>query len=168
MPQGLCAHFVYPQPFASFRSTFGTMDAATTAAVLAIVADESRDAAIRDLLLERERLAMAVADRDSYLAQRHFAGGSAQVARPGPLMTYQTAFRQRHNDYLDAHAAMRAAARALRNGDSDGALNILEHEVGDEDSEASSMDVSEADATDAMEENEEEEEAEEDAEVEPS
>ena len=53
MPQGLCAHFVDPQSFASFRSTFGTMDAATTAAVLAIVADESRDAAIRDLLLER-------------------------------------------------------------------------------------------------------------------
>ncbi len=150
------------------------MDAATTAAVLAIVADESRDAAIRDLLLERERLAMAVADRDSYLAQRHFAGGSAQVARPGPLMTYQTAFRQRHHDYLDAHAAMRAAARALRNGDVDVALARLTTEVGDEDSEASSMDVSEADATDgemestAAGEEEEEEDMEEDAEIEAS
>ena len=145
------------------------MDAVTTAAVLAIVADESRDAAICDLLLERERLAMAVADRDSYLAQRHFAGGSAQVARPGPLMTYQTAFRQRHHDYLDAHAAMRAAARALRNGDVEVALARLTDEVGDEDSEESAMDVTEAEAADdAMEEDEEEEEAEEDAEVDPA
>ena len=138
------------------------------AAALAVVVEESRDAAMLALLQERERLAMSVADRDSFLAQRHFAGGSAQVARPGPLMTYQTAFRQRHHDYLDAHAAMRAAARALRNGDVDVALARLTNEVGDEDSEASSMDVSEADTTDAMEENEEEEEAEEDAEVEPS
>ena len=143
------------------------MDAATTAAVLAIVADESRDAAIRDLLLERERLAMAVADRDSYLAQRHFAGGSAQVARPGPLMTYQTAFRQRHHDYLDAHAAMRAAARALRNGDVDVALARLTDEVGDEDSEESVVDIGEAEAANAMEEDEEEE-AVEDAEVDPA
>ena len=144
------------------------MDAATTAAVLAIVADESRDAAIRDLLLERERLAMAVADRDSYLAQRHFAGGSAQVARPGPLMTYQMAFRQRHHDYLDAHAAMRAAARALRNGYVDVALARLTDEVGDEDSEESVVDMDEAEAADAMEEDEEAEEAEEDAEVDPA
>ena len=106
---------------------------------------------------------MSVADRDSYLAQRHFAGGSAQVARPGPLMTYQTAFRQRHHDYLDAHAAMRAAARALRNGDADVALSRLTAEVGDEDSEATAMDVSEADAMEETEE--EEEEAEEDADV---
>ena len=144
------------------------MDAVTAAEVLAIVAAESRDAVIQDLLLERERLAMSIEDRDSYLAQHHFASGSAQIARPERLTTWERAFRQRHNDYLDAHAAMRAAARALRNGDSDGALNILEREVGDEDSEASSMDGSEATATDAMEEEEEEEEAEEDAEVEPS
>ena len=151
----------------------------TTAAVLAIVAAESRDAVIQDLLLERERLAMSVEDRDSYLAQKHFAGGSAQIARPGRLMTYQTAFRQRHNDYLYAHAAMRAAARALRNGEADVALSRLTAEVGDEDSEATSIQVSEAeeeseaDATDGEsaageeEEEEEEEEVENDAEVAP-
>ena len=146
------------------------MDAASTAAVLAIVAAESRDAVIQDLLLERERLAMSIEDRDSYLAQKHFAGGSAQIARPGRLMTYQTAFRQRHHDYLDAHAAMRAAARALRNGDADVALSRLTAEVGDEDSEATAMEVSEADAMEETEEEdateeEEEEEAEEDADV---
>ena len=42
------------------------MDAATVAAAaLAVVVDESREAAIRELLLERKRLAMSVADRDS-------------------------------------------------------------------------------------------------------
>ena len=153
------------------------MDAVTTAAVLAIVAAESRDAVIQDLLLERERLAMSVEDRDSYLAQKHFAGGSAQIARPGQLMTYQTAFRQRHNDYLYAQAAMRAAARALRNGEADVALARLTAEVGDEDSEATSVrevseaeGMSEADATDgesAAGEEEEEEDVETDAEVEP-
>ena len=127
--------------------------------MLAILTAESRDAAIQNLLLERERLAMSVEDRDSYLAQKHFAGGSAQIASRGPLMTYQTAFRRRHHDYLDAHAAMRAAARALRNGDADGALSRLTAEVGDEDSEATAVDVSQADAT---EEGEEEEESEED------
>ena len=140
------------------------MDAVTTAAVLAIVAAESRDAAIQNLLLERERLAMSVEDRDSYLAQKHFAGGSAQIARPGRLMTYQTAFRQRHNDYLDAHAAMRAAARALRNGDADVALSRLTAEVGDEDSEATAREVSEAEAMEESEEEEATEEEEEEAE----
>ena len=149
------------------------MDAASTAAVLAIVAAESRDAVIQDLLLERERLAMSVEDRDSYLAQKHFAGGSAQIARPGRLMTYQTAFRQRHSDYLYAQAAMRAAARALRNGEADVALARLTAEVGNANSEATSEvseaeQLSEPNATDGEStgEEEEEENLEDDAEVE--
>ena len=142
------------------------MDAATiAAAAMAIVVDESREAAVHDLLLERERLAMAVADRDSFLAQRHFVV-SAQVELPGRLMPWRAAFRQRHNDFLDAHAAMRAAVTALRSGDVDVALSSLTDEVGSDSVEDEEMDVSEADATDG--ETEEEEEAEEDAEVEPS
>ena len=71
---------------------------------------------------------------------------------------------------------MRAAARALRNGEADVALARLTAEVGDEDSEATSREVSEAeemseaDATDgesAAGEEEEEEDVETDAEVEP-
>ena len=150
------------------------MDAVTTAAVLAIVADESRDAATQALLLERERLAMTVADQASYLAQRHYVG-SLQVPRSDRPMTWLTAYNQRHNDLIDAHSAMRGAARALRNGDAEAALARLEGEVGDEDSEQSSADdeeMSEADATDgestAAGEEEEEEYMEDDAEVEPS
>ena len=150
------------------------MDAVTTAAVLAIVADESRDAATQALLLKRERLAMTAADQASYLAQRHYVG-SLQVPRSDRPMTWLTAYNQRHNDLIDAHSAMRGAARALRNGDAEAALARLEGEVGDEDSEQSSADdeeMSEADATDgestAAGEEEEEEYTEDDAEVEPS
>ena len=140
------------------------MDAATiAAAAMAIVVDESREAAVHDLLLERERLAMAVADRDSFLAQRHFVV-SAQVELPGRLMPWRAAFRQRHNDFLDAHAAMRAAVNALRSGDVDVALTSLTDEVGSDSGEDEEMEA----ADDAMEEDEEEEEAEEDAEVSPA
>ena len=149
------------------------MDAASTAAVLAIVAAESRDAVIQDLLLERERLAMSIEDRDSYLAQHHFASGSAQIARPERLTTWERAFRQRHNDYLESQAVMRAAARALRGGDADVALTRLTAEVGNANSEATSEvseaeQLSEPNATDGEStgEEEEEENLEDDAEVE--
>ncbi len=110
------------------------MDAQTVAAAaLAVVIDESREAAVRELLLERERLAMAVADRDSFLAQRHFVV-SAQVELPGRLKTWRDGFRERHNDFLDLLSEMRAAARAIRGGDVAAALSRLTDEVGSEDS----------------------------------
>ena len=142
------------------------MDAATiAAAALAIVVDESQQAAMAALLLERERLAMIVEDQASFLAQRHWVG-TLQVWQPRP-MTWQTAFHQRHNDMIDAHAAMRQAARALRSGDAEAALMRLSAEVGTEDSEASG--ASEANSTiGSAEEEEEEEEVENDVEVSPS
>ena len=145
------------------------MDAVTVSAALAIVVDESQQAAMQALLLERERLAMTVADQASYLAQRHYVG-SLQVPRSDRPMTWETAFNQRHNDLIDAHSAMRGAARALRNGDAEAALARLEGEVGDEDSEADE-EMSEA-ATDGVStaagEEEEEEDIEDDAVVSPA
>ena len=137
------------------------MDASSVAAAaLAVAVQDSRAAAIRELLLERERLAMAVADRDSYLAQRHFVG-SLQVPRvPGPPMTWRAAYNQRHNDILDAHAAMRAARRAVLQGDARGAEDHLTAEVGSEDSEEDEeMEVEEVEE-EAEEEGEEEAEEE--------
>ena len=130
------------------------MDALTVAAAaLAVAVEDSRAAAIRELLLERERLAMAVADRDSYLAQRHFVG-SLQVPRVSPPMTWRAAYNHRHADLLDAHAAMRAARAAVLQGDARGAVDHLTAEVGSEDSEED----------EEMEAEEVEEEAEEEAE----
>ena len=137
------------------------MDAATVVAALAIVVEESQQAATHALLQERERLAMALADRDSYLAQRHYVG-SLQVPRPDRPMTWEAAFTQRHNDLVDAHHAMRGAIHAIRDGDSEGALNVLEHVVGNDTDESSADE--DVESTAAGEE-EEEEEAEEDADV---
>ena len=120
---------------------------------------------MRELLLERERLAMTVADRDSFLAQRHHVV-SAQSLLPGRLMTWQDAYHQRHNDYLGGEHAMRAALRALQRGDGEAAEQHLIAAVDSEDSEAD--EEMEGAADEAMEEEEEEEELEEDAEVEPS
>ncbi len=107
------------QLFVRHSSSCVTMDAATTAAVLAIVADDSMDAAMLALLQERERLAMLAAHHESYLAQRHYVG-SLQVPRvPGPPMTWQAAYERRHDDLGLAHDAMRTALRAIQRGDSD-------------------------------------------------
>ena len=148
------------------------MDASTTAAAaLAIVVDESQQSAMEALLREREQLAMLAAHHESYMAQRHYVG-SLQVPLHGRQMTWETAYRQRHNDLAEAHHAMRLAAHALRTGDNEAALARLEGEVGDENSEQSveDEDMSEADATDGLStaagEEEEEEYMEDDAEVE--
>ena len=146
------------------------MEATTIAAALTLVADHSRDSAILDLLQERERLAMIVEDQASYLAQRHWVG-SLQVPRvPGPPMTWQAAYEQRHDDLGHAHAAMRAALLAHRQGDDEQVEGVLRAELGS-DSEAADEEMTEADATDgestAAGEEEEEEDMEDDAEIEP-
>ena len=137
------------------------MDAATAAAVLAIVAEESQQSAMEALLREREQLAMALADRESYLAQRHWVG-TLQIPQPRP-MTWETAFTQRHNDLVEAHQIMSAAVRDLRNGDDEAALSRLTAAVGDDSEQSEDEEMIDA----AMEEEEEEEEVENDVEVLP-
>ena len=111
------------------------------AAALAVVVDDSRDAAVRELLLERERLAMAVADRDSFLAQRPFVV-SAQVELPERLLTWQQCWRRRHLDYLDVLSTIRAAIRAICSGNFTAALDRLRFEVqNDEAAEIEETDV---------------------------
>ena len=80
-------------------------------------------------------------------------------------MTWMTAFHQRHNDMIDAHAAMRQAARALRSGDAEAALMRLAAEVGDENSEDEELSANSTGGS--AEEEEEEEEVENDVEASP-
>ena len=55
------------------------MDASTlAAAALSVAVDESRDAALRELLLERERATMQAEDLRSYVAQRQVPGAPRQ------------------------------------------------------------------------------------------
>ena len=105
------------------------MDGLTlAAAALAIAVDESRDAALRQAVLERERLAMGVEDRDSFLAQRLFTG-SAQLPSAVPPMTWRAAHTRAHNEALELRDVMDEARRALRRGYDDRALALLEAEL---------------------------------------
>ena len=102
----------------------------------------------------RERAAMANEDARSYIAQRHFVG-SVQVPRDViPPMTWEAAYRQRHQDVLLAHNAMRAAQRAARAGDSARVQDLLAAELGSK---------SEEEETEEEEQEEDEELEEEDA-----
>ena len=109
------------------------MDApAVAAAAVAVAVLHAQAAAIEQLLRERERAAMANEDARSYIAQRHFVG-SVQVPRHViPPMTWEAAYRQRHQDLLLAHDAMRAAQRAARAGDGARVLDLLAAELGSE------------------------------------
>ena len=88
---------------------------------------------------------------------------------PERPMTWQVAFDQRHNEIIDAHHAMRGAARAIRDGNTDEALYVLEDVVGNDTEESSEADeersAADAETTAGEEEEEEEEDVEADAEV---
>ena len=99
------------------------MDALPSAAA-AIASD--REAAAE---LARERATMANEDARSYLAQRHFVG-SLQVPRDDTPMTWQAAYQWRHQHWLEAVAAMRAAARANRARDAAAVERALREQLG--------------------------------------
>ncbi len=100
------------------------MDALPSAAA-AIAID--REAAVAELA--RERATMANEDARSYLAQRHFVG-SLQVPRDDTPMTWQAAYDFRHQHWLEAVAAMRAAARANRARDAAAVERALREQLG--------------------------------------
>ena len=119
------------------------MDASTLAA-LAVAMDESRAAVVRELLLDRERVAMANEDARSFLAQRHYTASQQVPDHIFPRMTWEAAYTRRHNDLLLARDAMRAVLRAVRQGHDQLAEGMLAAELGpsseeeeEEDSETS-------------------------------
>ena len=108
------------------------MDAVTlAAAALAIAVDESRDAALRQALLERERLAMAVEDRDSFLAQRYFTGSMQLRGAAGHRpQTWQAAYEVRDDNFDQALDALREVRAANRQGDAERINDIVAMELG--------------------------------------
>ena len=112
------------------------MDAVTlVAAALAIAADDSRNAALQEALLERERAAMTAEDRGSFFAQRLYTG-STQVPSAMPPMTWRAAHTRVHNETLELREVMDEARRALRRGYADRALALLDAELDRDDSSA--------------------------------
>ena len=121
------------------------MDASTlAAAALSVAVDESRDAALRELLLERECAAMQAEDLRSYVAQRHFTASQQVPGAPCP-MTWEAAYAQRHNDLLWAHDAMRSALLAMRRGYDQRAERLLAQELGSDEEEEAEEESEESD-----------------------
>ena len=112
------------------------MDASSVAAAaLAVAADHSRAAALSELLLERERLAMREEDLRSFVAARHFTRSLLTPPALGAAWTWERAYAQRHNDLVSARDVMRAALDDLRQGDAELAEQRLSEEVGEEEKE---------------------------------
>ena len=112
------------------------MDASIVAqAALALAVDNSRDAAMNELLLERERLAMGAEDLRSFVAARHFTRNlllqRGSVPPAHVPWTWKRAYEQRHSDMESAHDVMIAALRDVRMGDPESAKQRLKHEVGE-------------------------------------
>ena len=119
------------------------MDAVTLAAAVAIAVDASRTAALED----RERYAMRAADLECLVAQRMFTS-SQQVPENGRPMTWESAFRMRHNDLIDAHHALRGVRDLLNQNDVASALDVALAEVGSADSASESAEVAEEESLD--------------------
>ena len=115
------------------------MDAVTlVAAAVAVACDQSRNAALEDLLRDRELQAMRAADLESLIAQRMFTQntqlGNASV-------TWRTAHTMAHNEVVQLRADRRQAARAIRRGDHQRAAALLEESASDTDSDESHADA---------------------------
>ena len=102
------------------------MDAVTAAVAIAV--DHSRNAALEDCLLDRERQAMRAAHLESLIAQRMFTS-STQLPHSAPPVTWRTAHTIAHNETVQMRAVMDQAARAARRGHDERAVALLEAEL---------------------------------------
>ena len=126
------------------------MDAVTlVAAAVAVACDQSRTAALEEVLRDRELAAMRAADLECQVAQRGHVW-SQQLPRPAqlPLHAYRRTWQQAYNEldteYQNALNALQAVGVANANGDSNRVAELVRHElgaapdVGDNSSEAGS------------------------------
>ena len=94
---------------------------------------------MKELLLERERLAMGAEDLRSFVAARHFTRNlllqRGSVPPAHVPWTWERAYQQRHSDMENAHGVMLAALRDVRMGDPESAEQRLKHEVGESSAE---------------------------------
>ena len=122
------------------------MDAVTVA-----VPEESRDAALRQALLDRERAAMTAEDRGSFLAQRYYTGSmQLRVLSGERLQTWQALYEVRDGNYHQAADALRDVRAANRARDSERIAEIVAEELGSSDeSEDDEMEAEEGAAEEA-------------------
>ena len=123
IPGGCRAEFLLPQPFRFIVAFFPQL--ATMAS------SGASDAALASAVLERERARMSLEDVRSWVAQRHFVG-SLQVPEVGQTMTWEMAYRMRHNALLEAHSALEEVRDLLQQNEPAAALERVLEEVGDD------------------------------------
>ena len=121
------------------------MDASSlAAAALAVAMEDSRSAAVREVMLDRERAAMVAEDRSSYIAQRHFVGSQQEPNSLVHPMPWREAYMVRSTDMMRAREVMRASLMVLRQGDPWRArvmALILREIIGHEEGESEEEDV---------------------------
>ena len=131
------------------------MDAVTlVAAAVAVACDQSRNAALEDVLRDRELAAMRAADLESQIAQRLHVW-SQQLPRPEQLpvqaytRTWQEAYDHLETDYQQALDTLQEVGVANSNGDSERVAELVRQELGDDQRAASSDTDAAASDTDA-------------------
>ena len=122
------------------------MDASSLAsAALALAVANSQTAALQELFLARERLAMGAEDlRSFFVAARHFTRDLLlqkwSVPPAGVPWTWERAHEQRNSDLGYAHAL-----RDVRVGESESAEQRLNYEVGESSAEDEEENMEESD-----------------------
>ena len=120
----------------SVRLLWLIMDAVTLiAAAVAVACDDSRTAALEEVVRERELASMRAADLECQFAQRGHVW-SQQLPRPAqlPLHAYQRTWQQAYNEldaeYQHALNALHAVGVANAHGDSNRVAELVRQELG--------------------------------------
>ena len=109
------------------------MDASTVAAAaLAVALEDSRAAALRQVLLERERVAMSNEDVRSWVAQHVFTQ-SVQPPRATIPLTWAAAYEVRHENFVHVQSVLQEVRAANREGDAEHIEEILADELASSD-----------------------------------
>ena len=107
------------------------MDAITlVAAAVAVACDQSRNAALEDLLRDRELAAMRAADLESRIAQRMFTRNTQLGNADNALVTWQSSREELANDYADMVNTLQQVRGANREGDGDRIEELVFEQLG--------------------------------------
>ncbi len=110
------------------------MDAVTlVAAAVAVACDQSRNAALEDVLRDRELQAMRAADLESVIAQRMFTRNTqlGNVPVDNLLVTWQRSREDLADDYAELVETLQQVRGANREGDGDRIEELIREQLGD-------------------------------------
>ncbi len=125
------------------------MDAVTlVAAAVAVACDQSRNAALEDLLRDRELQAMRPADLESRIAQRMFTRNTQLGNADNVLVTWQCSREELANDYADMVDTLQQVRGANREGDGDRIEELIREQLGDSSAASQSEQLSEGSQSD--------------------